>query len=448
MKSTLLVIILCLAALSTAYAGDPVLLWERDFGTGKVISAGLDETASTIAAWLETGEHSGIIHILDGVNGNTLWQIPFSAEQVGDYYVYSGIISEDGQRIAIEWEMLEEPEFDEEAYWSINGPWRTEVYSRTGQLLSQFPGGLGALSENGQWVYICGIPYEIDPDNEIYRYEHGLFSTSDATKRWSHILDNVADCRAPSISFTGDTFLRECAYKQDGVVPPGCVEYSYDAPLQCEETEEGDIIPETCVDPGSAETMYYIVQDGTNGSTLFTFRTGWEATFTVGVSRSGNYIYGAEPAQRSNQPYLDRDKRRLVIYNRLGQRILTKDFPANIIAVTFAPDESGILVEASGPHSFQFIDLQGNTLWTIDVTGKRGMILLPVLISSDSRVLNIGYSVGSANGPGRQDIVDMRTGQVVYTFNCPGEMSGDGSKVLCRDTLTKIQLWDISPLFQ
>ncbi|MHA2612265.1 MAG: hypothetical protein V2G33_07790 [bacterium JZ-2024 1] len=403
----------CLAILpKPSYAAPPVLLWHRDIAVSEArISAnGLTVVGKHHCAYGTPCEFDpGTFFVLDGNNGQTLWQIPINIDKT----IHSFFVSSDGQKIVLS-EILQTPqEYKEVEYWAdAIGPYITRVFNRDGTLFSQFAGGAGMLSGNGQYLYIHGIQVQVDPDNDIYKFRHGVFRV-DGTEVWTQTIEPVGGFYEvfrwyrPPISHTANLLAREClGYKINGAIPENC--------------------------PGASGSGI-IVYDGLTGTMLYTKATGFEGSLSV--SPSGNFLLVEDHTNMSQ----------LNVYGRDGSLVFTKDLGSGVRSSLRSSDDSRIAVGTNDNRLF-WLNSVGDVLWEVLMPGN---ILDVLQISSDNRVINLHYQVRIGNAYYyRTAIINGLNGQILHTFPSKSYITSDGNKALVFDPAgAYIQLYDITPLF-
>lgn len=388
----------------SVFAAPPQLLWHRDIPNVFLDLNGLEISGNgqTIVV-VSTGWEPSTLYVLNGTNGEILWTLNY--DDITRTFIRASI-SDDGQIIAIG-----DGLYPYNAYWGLEdisqeyGPYQTQIFNRDGTIRTTIPGGMGMLTPDGTKVYIYGIWYDVQPENDIWKFKHGLFDTR-GLELWSHTIEPVATINEnlKGISTDGSTILRECSFRVNGIRPTNCRDW-YSS---------------------------FIVLDGQNGDILFTNRRG--SNF-VSLSRNGKYI-GTE--------YRDPYTRRIYcrILSRTGNAIMSFESATQVLAVTLSPQENKVMCLSL--TNLYWLDLQGNLLWSLPCSECwPGAIQ----ISSDNRVLLIVYRTPETSSY-RTNIIDTRSGTVVYTFNdAAGKMTLDGSKVLITDESSFVELWDITPLF-
>jgi hypothetical protein len=307
-------------------------------------------------------------------------------------------------------EILQTPqEYKEVAYWAdAIGPYITRVFNRDGTLFSQMSGGAGMLSGDGLLLYLHGIHVQVDPDNDIWKFRHGIFRV-DGTEVWTQTIESVGGFPErfkwydANISDSGNLLARECSgYVLNGVKP------------------------ENCPAPRANGIIAY---DGLSGTMLYTKPVGFD--ITVSVSKSGNYVLVENPE----------NMRTIDVCGRDGSITLSKDVGSGIRLPRMSNDDSRIAVATD--TSLVWLTLQGEILWTLPISAYN------IQISLDGRVINALYQEKIGNSYyDRSSIISAETGQVLHTFASPVFLTSDGTKALVYSPRgAYIELWDITPLF-
>ncbi len=411
--SALVVFSLLFPVVRDSRANQPVLLWSREID---VDHAEMAKNASIIVgSGFENGQR---YFAINGANGEILW------EYDAPVTIYWIRISDDGGvSSASGWHPCppDDPGCLEGIWYEDWGDFETYVRRPDGSLIWQVNGGAALLSPDGTHIYIHGIPIQEDPENDIWRYKHGLFTTA-GVEKWSHILEPVGmiqDSRFIGITNGGRTVLRECGFKINGTRPPEC-------------TPDGDL------------TRWLI--DGITGNTLWIKKKG---SGFASLSWDGNYILTTAEFGTDN------GGKRLHILNRAGEIVLEKIFDELLNYARMSKDNLRIAVATD--NFLHWMDFNGNILWSASVPGlggpewyKQGEPMdepgSHIQISDDKKAITV---LGSG-----VRILNAETGQVVASFPWPtyryGVMTNDHTKLMLvrREPTKAIELWDISPLFQ
>jgi len=401
----LFVIVLTLRV-NSVLAAPPQLLWHRDIPDVFVDSSfnGLEISGNgqTIVA-VSVGWEPSTLYVLNGSDGQTLWTLDY--DDVTRTFIRASV-SDDGQIIAIGDGLYPYNEyFGLEDISGEYGPYETRIFNRDGSLRATIPGGMGMLTPDGTKVYIYGIWYDVQPENDIWKFKHGLF-TNTGVEIWSHIFDYFGTVNQDrlGISVDGSTITQECASEID------------------------DTRPENCRDWYAS----FVVFDGVDGHILFTQEEG---PIQVSVSRSGNFIGTVNWAWSEDILYC-------WVLSREGQTILSFPTSTQVFTTVISPTDDRVACLTSS--SLYWMTLQGNLLWTLPC---EECWLGSLQISSDNRVLLISYQTPGTTDY-RTDIIETSSGTIAHTFEARGKMTLDGTKVVVTDESTYVELWDITPLFQ
>jgi hypothetical protein len=414
-------IVLCFFLLGRdSYASPPVFLWGREIDVGH---AEMAKNGSIIVGYGYAHTTPRHYFALNPADGEILWE--YDAAEVINWIR----ISDDGNVISVSGEIPCPPE-DPMCWESEYDDWRdfqTYIRRPDGTLITQMDGGATLLSPDGDYIYIHGIPIIHDPKNGIFRYKHGLFTTT-GVERCSHIIEPIPmiqNSEYIAISNSGTTILRECGFKINGTDPSECT-------------------------PWGGGSRWLI--DGATGNTLFLKKSG--SSFAT-LSWDGSYVLTWNSSRR------DGPGKRLLAYNRQGELVLDKAFGETEYPVYANMSRDNTRIAVATTQNLHWLNLAGNIIWSIPMTdlseGSTGMTPgYAIQISDDNRairVLRFRHPGPPETWQFGMSLVHAETGQVVADF-LPGYdygvMSGDHTRLMLvrMGNPGSIELYDISPLFQ
>lgn len=401
-------------------AAPPQVLWHLDLpdAVAKISAAG----NTVVVARSGYRIFTTTFEVHNGPDGALLWSVTLN----GAYW--NATASDDGQTIAMSvWPKDPDAYYEDEYLEAVN--LTTRVYNRAGTLLATIPGGLAAMSGDGNRLYIHGIPLPPEqipncgyPDCTVQPFKHGLF-TKEGVELWSHIL-NVPGFEweylnnKSNISYSGNTVARECGiYKMK------------DSPLGL---GWQPVVP-----------CRVIAFDGATGSILW--RKYGAGSFSV--SPDGTYVSTGDSTPL-DQPWDPNDPKELVVWNRSGNEAFRKVFESPRWGSEFSPDTAHIA--AATRQNLHWLDMQGNILWSAPIPAE--LFAGQISISSDNHVVAVQYTCKTLcpEPHSKTAIVNALTGQIVHTFDWDAVITADGTKALVVNPSATgfVELWDISPLFQ